>query len=70
LADGSAIDPAATYGVVTNNYVRGGGDGYKMFSSDAMNAYDYGPGLENVMADYMLEQGAYTPYLDGRIAQK
>ncbi|MBL1434688.1 MAG: 5'-nucleotidase C-terminal domain-containing protein [Rhodobacteraceae bacterium] len=70
LADGSAIDPAATYGVVTNNYVRGGGDGYKIFSSDAMNAYDYGPGLENVMADYMLAQGAYTPYLDGRIAQK
>ena len=70
LADGSAIDPAATYGVVTNNYVRGGGDGYKIFSSDAMNAYDYGPGLENVMADYMVEQGAYTPYLDGRIAQK
>ena len=70
LADGSAIDPAATYGVVTNNYVRGGGDGYKIFSSDAMNAYDYGPGLENVVADYMLEQGAYTPYLDGRIAQK
>ncbi len=22
------IDPAATYAVVTNNYVRGGGDGY------------------------------------------
>ena len=70
LADGSAIDPAATYGVVTNNYVRGGGDGYKIFSSDAMNAYDYGPGLENVLADYMLAQGAYTPYLDGRITQK
>ncbi|MCF6303855.1 MAG: 5'-nucleotidase C-terminal domain-containing protein [Rhodobacteraceae bacterium] len=69
LADGSLIDPNAVYGVVTNNYVRGGGDGYKMFSSDGMNAYDYGPSLENVVADYMLAQGAYTPYLDGRISQ-
>ncbi len=69
LADGSFIDPNAVYGVVTNNYVRGGGDGYKMFKTDGMNAYDYGPGLEIVVADYMLEQGAYTPYLDGRISQ-
>ncbi|MEL6702297.1 MAG: 5'-nucleotidase C-terminal domain-containing protein, partial [Pseudomonadota bacterium] len=25
------IDPAATYGVVSNNYMRGGGDGYSVF---------------------------------------
>ena len=32
VADGDnwvPIDPAATYGIVTNNYVRGGGDGYR-----------------------------------------
>jgi len=63
------IDPATTYTVVTNNYVRNGGDGYKMFK-DGMNAYDFGPGLEVVLADYMAAQGAYTPYTDGRIAQK
>ncbi len=68
--DGFApIDPAATYTVVTNNYVRNGGDGYKMFK-DGMNAYDFGPGLEVVLADYMAAQGAYTPYTDGRIMQK
>jgi 5'-nucleotidase/UDP-sugar diphosphatase len=63
------IDPAANYMVVSNNYVRTGGDGYKMFRS-AQNAYDYGPGLEVVLADYMASQGSYVPYLDGRIAQK
>ncbi len=63
------IDPAATYGVVSNNYVRGGGDGYKMFR-DAANAYDYGPDLADVVAEYMAAQGGYQPYLDGRIAQK
>ena len=63
------IDPSATYSVVTNNYVRNGADGYKMFRA-GMNAYDYGPGLEVVLADYMAAQGGYSPYLDGRIAQK
>jgi 5'-nucleotidase len=60
------IDPAALYSVVTNNYVRNGGDGYKIFR-DGLNAYDYGPGLEVVLAEYMAAQGSYVPYLDGRI---
>lgn len=62
-----AIDEAKTYSVATNNYVRGGGDGYRMFK-DGVNAYDYGPGLEIVVSDYLAGKGPYTPYLDGRIA--
>ena len=63
------IDPAALYSVVTNNYVRNGEDGCKMFW-DGLNAYDYGPGLEVVLAEYMAKQGSYEPYLDGRISVK
>jgi len=70
LADGSAIDLEAVYGVVTNNFMRSGGDGYSVMETEGMNAYDYGPGLEVVVADYMLAQGEYTPYLDGRISEK
>ena len=73
VADGDSwapIDPEATYGVVTNNYVRNGGDGYKMFASDAMNAYDFGPDLADVTAEYLAAQGPYTPYTDGRITKK
>ncbi|WP_421857250.1 5'-nucleotidase C-terminal domain-containing protein [Oricola sp.] len=62
------LDAAATYGVVSNNYMRGGGDGYKMFATNGMNAYDYGPGLEQVVADYVGENSPYTPYTDGRIS--
>ena len=65
-----AIDPAKTYVVVTNNYVRNGGDGYKMFAGDDKNAYDFGPDLADVLAEYLAEQGPYTPYTDGRISQK
>ncbi len=68
-ADWAPIDPAATYKLVSNNYVRGGGDGYKMFTS-AANAYDFGPDLADVTAEYMAKLGPYTPALDGRITRK
>src|SRR6056297_49335 len=60
------LDPDATYGAVSNNYVRNGGDGYRMFR-DAMNAYDYGPDLADVTAEYLAANAPYTPYTDGRI---
>lgn len=63
----SPLDPTATYSVVTNNYVRGGGDGYKMFATEGQNAYDYGPSLEDVVAEYLASNGPYEPYTDGRI---
>ncbi|MEO1687624.1 MAG: 5'-nucleotidase C-terminal domain-containing protein, partial [Pseudomonadota bacterium] len=64
----TAIDPEAIYGVATNNYMRGGGDGYDVFAEQGMDAYDYGPGLEQVVADYIAAGGAYAPFLDGRIS--
>ncbi|MEX3010299.1 bifunctional UDP-sugar hydrolase/5'-nucleotidase [Hoeflea sp. TYP-13] len=64
------LDPAKVYGVVTNNYVRNGGDGYKIFKTDAMNAYDYGPGLEIVVADYLAANGPYKPFVADRITKK
>lgn len=65
-----AIDPAKTYGVVSNNYVRNGGDGYKMFAGDDKNAYDFGPDLADVVAEYLAEVGPYSAYIDGRITKK
>lgn len=63
------IDEDATYTVVTNNYVRGGGDGYGTFA-EGENAYDFGPPLEEVVADYIAKQGgSYTPHVDGRITE-
>ncbi|UWQ59847.1 5'-nucleotidase/apyrase family protein [Leisingera caerulea] len=63
------IDPAKTYVVVTNDYVRNGGDGYAMFEGDDKNAYDFGPDLADVLAEYLAAQGPYTPYTDGRISR-
>ncbi|RWD33504.1 bifunctional UDP-sugar hydrolase/5'-nucleotidase, partial [Mesorhizobium sp.] len=63
------INPDKDYLVATNNYVRQGGDGYKVFAEKAKNAYDYGPGLEQVVADYLGAHRPYTPKLDGRITE-
>jgi 5'-nucleotidase len=62
-----AIDPEKLYGVVTNNYVRAGGDGFKVFATGAVDAYDYGPNLEQVVAEYIGAHSPYKPYTDGRI---
>jgi 5'-nucleotidase len=63
------IDPAKVYGVVSNNFMRAGGDGYKVFTG-ARNAYDFGPGLEAVVVDYLVGKNGYTPYTDGRIREE
>ncbi|MGC8203544.1 bifunctional metallophosphatase/5'-nucleotidase [Aliiroseovarius sp. PTFE2010] len=63
------LDPAKTYTLVSNNYVRNGGDGYAMFK-DAENVYDFGPDLADVTAEFLAEQGPYKPFTDGRITRK
>ncbi len=69
MVGGEPIDLSATYGVVSNNYVRNGGDGYAMFE-DAANAYDFGPDLADVTAEYIAANAPYQPYTDGRITMK
>ena len=72
VADGDdfvPIDLSKMYNVVSNNYVRNGGDGYSMFV-DAENAYDFGPDLADVTAEFLAESQGYEPYTDGRITKK
>jgi len=65
-----AIDPAAIYGVVSNDFMRAGGDGFRMFRNNAINPYDFGPDLADVVADYLIANRPYTPYTDGRITRR
>jgi 5'-nucleotidase len=69
MIGGAPLDMAKTYGVVSNNYVRNGGDGYKMFRG-AANAYDFGPDLADVTAEFLAENAPYKPFTDGRIKVK
>jgi len=63
------LDPAKTYGIVSNNYMRAGGDGYAVFAKSAVNPYDFGPNLELVVADYLAAHRPYKPATDGRITE-
>ena len=63
------LDPVKLYSVVSNNYLRNGGDGYKMFKT-AQDVYDFGPDLADIVAEYMAAHAPYQPYLAGRIIEK
>ena len=63
------LDPAKTYTVAANNYVRTGGDGFKVFATKAINAYDFGPNLEEAVAAYITANSPYKPFTDGRITE-
>ena len=52
--NGKAFDPTATYAVVTNNFVAGGGDTYYAFAA-ATNQFDTGLPLDEVVMEYITE---------------
>ena len=64
------LDPAADYGVVSNNFMRAGGDGYAVFRDKGRDAYDYGPNLEDVLAEHIAANSPYAPRLAGRIVER
>ena len=69
--DGSwqPLDLNKMYGMVSNNFIRGGGDGYKVFRS-ASDIYDFGPDLADVVANYIKANPGYSGYTDNRITQE
>ncbi|UUT35013.1 bifunctional metallophosphatase/5'-nucleotidase [Microbacterium elymi] len=63
--NGQPLDDTATYRVVTNNFLAGGGDGFPTFL-DAQNVY-YG-GLDiDAFADYLSAHSPYVPVALDRI---
>lgn len=61
------LDPEAVYTVATNDFMRRGGDGYTMFAENAINPYDFGRPLDQVLADYITANGPVAPEVEGRI---
>ncbi len=61
------IDPDKLYLVVSNNFMRAGGDGYALLRDNARNAYDYGPGLDEALVGYLQKHRPYKPFTDGRV---
>ncbi len=70
-ADGtySPLDPEAVYKVAANNYIRNGGDGYSVLKDNAIDPYDFGPLLADVVMDYIKANSPVEAQIEGRITQ-
>jgi 2',3'-cyclic-nucleotide 2'-phosphodiesterase (5'-nucleotidase family) len=68
LVAGAALDPAAVYKVAVNDYMQGGGDGYKVLK-DAKQITNTGAGalVAQVVMDYVETQASVQPSVEGRI---
>lgn len=62
------LEPQKVYTVASNNFLRGGGDGYAALRDGAINPYDYGPGLEDVLIQFLATNPDYAPET-GRITR-
>lgn len=69
--DGSyaPLDKARLYRVVSNNFLRRGGDGYDVLRDKAHDAYDFGPVLADAAVAYIGQHSPIAPGLEGRIIQ-
>lgn len=61
------LDMNAMYKVVTNDFMRRGGDNYLVFRDHAVNPYDFGPLLDEALAEYFQTFSPVTPTIEGRI---
>ncbi len=63
------LDPEATYTMVSNDFMRRGGDGYSAFGDNAINPYDGGSPLDVVLGDYIKANSPINPLVEGRITR-
>jgi 5'-nucleotidase len=63
------LDLDAVYTVVTNDFTRVGGDGYEMLRDNAVDPYDFGRPLDQVVADYIAANSPVAPEIEGRITR-
>ncbi len=70
-ADGSwqPLDRERTYRVAMNAFNRNGGDGYTVLAERAIDPYDQGATLAEVVTDYLVEHAPVEPTIDGRIVR-
>jgi 5'-nucleotidase len=64
---GAPLDPERVYLVVTNDFMRAGGDGYVAFKEKAIDPYDTGPALDEVVAREISARSPLDLKADGRL---
>ncbi len=64
-----ALDPNAIYTVASNDFMRRGGDGYTVFADNAIDPYDFGTPLDQVLKDYIAAHSPIAPAVEDRITR-
>jgi 5'-nucleotidase / UDP-sugar diphosphatase len=67
--DWRPLDPERDYRVVTNNFSRGGGDGFEVLRDRAIDPYDQGRVVADVLVDSIRANSPVNPQLEGRIRE-
>jgi 5'-nucleotidase/UDP-sugar diphosphatase len=65
-----SLDPKAIYTIATNDFMRDGGDGFSVMSEKAIDAYDFGRPLDQVLVDYIKTNSPVSTEIEGRIIKK
>jgi 5'-nucleotidase / UDP-sugar diphosphatase len=69
--DGSftPIDVNAIYSLTTNDFIRNGGDEFSMLAENAIDPFDFGPPVDQVLLDYVAANSPVAPMIEGRITR-
>ena len=67
IEDWEPLDLERVYVVATNDFMRGGGDGYTILVENAINPYDSFGALDEIVADYIAEHSPVSNLAEGRI---
>jgi 5'-nucleotidase len=70
--DGSyrPIEPERIYHIVSNGFTRTGGDGFVVLHERAIDPYDQGRVVADVVQDHLMEHSPVSPRVEGRIVRR
>lgn len=63
------LERNAIYRVATNNYIRTGGDDFSMLAENAIDPFDFGPPVDEVVKAYIRANSPIAAVTEGRITQ-
>jgi 5'-nucleotidase / UDP-sugar diphosphatase len=70
-ADGtySPLVESDIYSIATNDFMRSGGDEYSMLAENAIDPFDFGPAIDQVLLEYVVANSPITTQIEGRITR-
>lgn len=70
-ADGmyTLLNPDTIYTVATNDFIRQGGDNFAVLDSNAIDPFDFGAVISDILSNYITSNSPVSPEIEGRITR-